>query len=81
MRNVHIPPFSKTARGMLRGCLGLILLSAIALLLSYLEARKTSPVLANLNYPPMLEYIFAAIAITACGVLLLAYVEREAKSS
>ena len=77
MHLLHIPPISKTARGLLRICLWLTTLSAITLMLSYLEARTASPVLANINYPPMLEYIIAAITITAGGFLLLTLVERE----
>ena len=79
MKKIHIPPLSQGARWMLRGCLGLILLSSLTLLFSYLRARRISPALANLNYPPMLEYIFAALLITVCGTLLLSLVEWEAE--
>ena len=77
MKFIHTPTISRAARVLLRTCLGLTLLSAIALLISYLQVRQTSPLLANIDYPPMLEYIFAALAITACGFVLLSFVERE----
>ena len=77
MNILHIPPISKSARRLLRICLQIIILSAVTLLLSYLEARAASPLLANINYPPMLEYIIASITITVGGFLLLTLVERE----
>jgi hypothetical protein len=77
MKPIHSYPMSRHAQILLRICLGLTLLSSIALLISYLDARATAPLRAAMEHLPMLEYIFAALTITACGFVLLCFVERE----
>ena len=77
MKPIHSYPISRAGQMLLRICLGLTLLSSIALLISYLDAHATAPLRATLEHLPMLEYIFAAITITAGGFVLLCFVERE----
>ena len=77
MKSIHKYPLSHHAQQLLRVCLGLTLLAAIAILISYLDARAVAPLWATIEHLPMLEYIFAALAITASGFVLLCFVERE----
>ena len=77
MKKIHIPIPGRAARALLLICLPLILLSAIALLISYHDARKIDAVGANYYYPQLLEYILASITITAGGVLLTEATERD----
>ena len=79
MKSIHIQPLSRAAQALLRICLGLTLLSSIALLISYLDTRTHAPLRAIIEHLPMLEYIFAALTITAGGFVLLCFVEREQK--
>jgi hypothetical protein len=64
---------------LLRIALPLVLLSTLALLFSYLEAREASVQMANLIYRPFLEYILAALAVTAAGTVLVEAVARDAE--
>lgn len=66
-------------RLLLRIALPLILLSALALLFSYFDAREESVQMANLTYRPLLEYILAALAVTGAGTLLVEAVARDVK--
>lgn len=68
---------SRTQKFLIRLCILPTILSAITLLIAYLDARTGSPAMAFWEYSPMLESIFAALAITACGVVLVRLVERE----
>ena len=77
MNKIHIPMPGRAAQRLLLICLPLILTSAIALLISYLDARKIDAVGANYYYPQLLEYILASITITAGGVLLTEATERD----
>ena len=79
MKKLRIPTMGKAARVLLHICLPLILLSAITLLISYLDARKVDAVAANDYYPQLLEYIIASVTVTAGGVLLVEAVERDGK--
>lgn len=79
MKHFQIPMPGRAAQTLLSVALPMILLSAIALLISYLDARKLDPVAANCYYPLLLEYIIASIVITAGGVLLVEAVERDVK--
>ncbi len=67
----------KTTKLWLRLALPLILLTSIGILISYLDARTQNSVLANLYYPAMMEYIFAALLITVGGVFLIELAERD----
>lgn len=69
----------RETRLLLRIALPLVLLSTLALLFSYLEAREESVQMANLIYRPFLEYILAALAVTAAGTVLVEAVARDAK--
>ena len=80
MKPIHNDMISRPQQILLRICLGLTLLSSIALLISYLEARTLAPLRATIEYLPMLEYIFAALTITAGGLVLLRFTEREQDS-
>ncbi len=77
MKNLHIKPIGRFSVLFLRIAMPLILLSALAILLSYLSTRTVSPSLANLDYPPQLEYIAASVTIAAAGVLLIDLTERD----
>ena len=70
-------PLKKTTKLWLRLALPLILLTSIGILISYLDARTQNSVLANLYYPAMMEYIFAALLITVGGVFLIELAERD----
>ncbi len=69
----------KQVKLFLRISLPLILLASLALLLCYLEARSKNPVAANFDYPELLEYIFAALFLTACGTFLIEATVRDVK--
>ena len=55
----------------LRFAFFLTLLLAIALLISYLDARTSDPVAAVFTYAPYLEYLFASLFLTLLGAFLL----------
>lgn len=77
MKKLQIKPIGRFSILFLRIAMPLILLSALAILLSYLSAHAISPTTANLNYPPQLEYIAASVTIAAAGVLLIDLTERD----
>ena len=54
----------------------LILLASLVFLISYLIARETDPIYANLHYPSMVVYLFYPIVITAFSILLVERLER-----
>lgn len=68
--------FSRPARLLLRIAMPLILLASITLLLSYLDARTRDPILANLTYPPLMEYIAASVLITVGGSIIIHKMEK-----
>ena len=80
MKKRAIRPPSRPSRAFLRIALALILLSSVALTVSYLEARGEWAAMANLLYRPSLEYIWAALSITAAGVLVIEIALRDLES-
>ncbi len=72
---IHSP--SRPSRLFLRIALALILVVSVALMLSYFDARDEWAAMANLAYRPLLEYILAALSITAAGVLLIEIALRD----
>lgn len=74
---LHSVTLSNKQKMLIRLCMTPTILSAGMLLISYLKARTVSPALAFWEYSAMLESIFAALAITVCGVALLRCVELE----
>lgn len=79
MKRISIHPPSRPTKLFLRIALTLCLLSSIALLISYLDARREWVAMANLFYRPLLEYILAALAVTSVGVVLIEAVLRDAE--
>ena len=77
MSAIHKLIISPVQKLLIRLCIFPTILSACTLLISYLNARTDSPALAFWEYSAMLESIFAALAITACGVVLVRYAEQE----
>ena len=73
--SVHTP--SRPSRLFLRIALALILIVSVALTISYLDARKEWAAMANLAYRPLLEYILAALSVTAAGVLVIEIALRD----
>ena len=69
----------KSTRLLLRIALPMILMTTVGILIAYLDARSQNHALANLYYSDALEYIFAALLITACGVFLIEIAERDRK--
>ena len=69
----------RTARLILSLLLPILTLSMITLLISYLMARETTPLYAIHYHRGMLEYIFAALAITVGGALLGDIVDHDLK--
>lgn len=67
----------KCARVILGINLPIIIISLIAILISYLICREITPVTAALYYRGSLEYIFASLAITVGGALLADVVSKE----
>ena len=77
MQGLHTLYPCRAARIFLRVALSLITLASIAILLSYLDARKLDRVLADHYYSALLEYPIAALSITAGGLYLIEAVDRE----
>lgn len=77
MKKKHPLSPHRPTRLLLRIALPLILFSALALLFSYLDAREQSVHMANACYRPMLEYVLAALAVTAAGTVLIEAVCRD----
>lgn len=69
----------RAARIYLRIALPIVMLSLIALLIAYLDARRLDPVGANYYYPLLLEYPVAGLTITAAGTTLIEYITRVGK--
>ncbi len=67
----------KKSRLLLSIALPAILLSTAALVCSYLDLQAERPALAYLYYCTTVEYIFASILITLCGVVLIEIAERD----
>ena len=74
---LHTVARSRAQKVLIRLCVLPTILSAVSLLVAYLDARAGSPALAFWEYSPMLESIISALAITVGGVVLVRYVERE----
>ena len=77
MKTLHTLYPCRAARFFLRIALACITLTAIAILLSYLDARALDRVFADHYYSALLEYPVAALAITAGGTYLIEAVDRE----
>ena len=77
MKKKHPLSPHRATRLLLRIALPLILLSALALLFSYLEARNASLHMANVLHREMLEYVLAALTVTAAGTVLIEAVCRD----
>ena len=76
-KSIKLP--CKTGRMILHVTLPLILLAAVALLLSFLAERETDPIRAYTYYPAALEYIVASITISFGGMLLAEVADRDSK--
>ena len=79
MKKKHPLAPHRATKLLLRIALPLILLSSLALLFSYLEAREVSIHMAKFTYRPALEYFLAALTVTGAGVLLIEAVSRDAE--
>ena len=63
MKIFKIPYPTSVGRTILRIEFPILILSAIALLISFLQERRVNPTLARILYPQMLEYIYASVVI------------------
>lgn len=66
----------KYSRAILHIEMPLIVLASLVFLISYLIARETDPIYANIHYPSMVVYLFYPIVITAFSILLVERLER-----
>ena len=76
-----------TKQGVLRVCrptklflriaLPLILLVAVYVLISYLIALSTDPIMANSFYPPLAEYIFSSALIALVGAVTIQTIYKK----
>ena len=71
MKRIRIPYPTPIGKMILRVELPVLLLSAVVLLISFLQDREVNPTLAGILYPEMLEYIYASAVIIA-GTFCLA---------
>ena len=76
---LHVP--SKATQGYLRASLFATLLAAVAVLISYLDARGIDRVSAVFYHAPMLEYVMASLFIALGGTLLLEAVVTDPRFS
>ena len=76
MKKQNLPLPGPAARALLHIQLPLVVVAAVAFLISYLQARAISPSYANLHYPYQLEYILASLSISAAGFWLVDATER-----
>ena len=87
MKKMYRPPPlhkpGKMTRLLLQIELPIILIASVALFISYLCDRAIDPILANLYYPPQLEYIFASLTVVSgsCLISEICTVEQEIKNS
>ena len=79
MKKQILPRLCRTARVFLRCSLPLILLVAVVLLISGLQAHESDPVAAGSYYPMLAEYIAASVCIVLAGAFLIDRVEAEKK--
>ncbi|MBQ9132622.1 MAG: hypothetical protein IJX62_09170 [Clostridia bacterium] len=80
MKQQKIPFPGPAARAVLHIQLPLVLLSAVTLLIAYLQARESAPAYANLFYPYQLEYLVASLPLCAASFWLVDAAERQAKT-
>lgn len=78
-KGVHVP--SKLSQGYLRAAMFVTLLAALALLITYLDARAIDRVGAVFRIAPMLEYITAAVFVALGGTFLLEAVLNDPRFS
>ena len=67
----------RPAKILLRIALPLILLVSVYILVSYLIALEHDPIAANSLYPPLAEYIFSSLIITAVGAFAIQSAVRK----
>ncbi len=70
-RGIHSGGVSAPTKAFLRATMPLVVVYALAILASYLQARTHGELLARSLYEPFLEYIVASGAILVCGALLI----------
>ena len=81
MKKRMLPHLCRTARIFLRCALPLILLVAVVLLISGLQAHERDPVAAGSYYPILAEYIAASVGIVLAGAFLIDRVFTERKEN
>ena len=82
MKHIQIPFPTPVGRMILRVEFPILILAAIALLISFLQDRQVNPTLAGILYPQMLEYIYASVTVmvgTFCLADLTARQKAEKK--
>jgi hypothetical protein len=75
MKLKNVRPLGKYSRMILHIELPMALGAAILFLLSYLSKRQSAPVLATIEYAPLVVYLLSPIIITAFSVLLVERLE------
>ena len=75
----NMRPLGKYSRLILHIEMPMTLGAAILFLLSYLSKRLTAPVLATIEYSPLVVYLLFPLIITAFSVLLVERLEMEEK--
>ncbi|MBR3895210.1 MAG: hypothetical protein IKJ35_08730 [Clostridia bacterium] len=71
MKRIHKRKPCPPTKVFLRATMPLVVVYALAILASYLQAREQNFLLAKATYAPFLEYIVASCAILVCGALLI----------
>ena len=77
MKRIKFPYPTPVGRAVLRIELPIVILGAIALLISFLQERQVNPTLAAILYPQLLEYIYASVVIVAGTFCLADLTARE----
>jgi len=71
MKRIHKREPCPPTKVFLRVTMPLVIVYALAILASYLQARKENFLLARATYAPYLEYIVASAVILVCCALLI----------
>ena len=77
MKKSNVRPLGRYSRMILHIELPITLGAALAFLFSYLAKRATAPVLAAIEYAPLVAYLLFPLVITAFSVLLIERLEME----
>lgn len=77
MQSANKCPLTPAAKLFLRISLPILTLASVTLLIAYLQQREIEPITAQLSFRPLLEYVLAALTVTAGFSLLIDRLSRE----